>query len=96
LQDQHSFYEDFSQSSSQKYSSASSTSSSLEQAYALLEIPTTANKTEVKKAYRRSISRNHPDKLIAKGVPEAMIRLANEKTHKLTQAYEMICKNKGW
>ncbi len=55
-----------------------------------------ASKQEVKKAYRRLLSRNHPDKLIAQGLPEAMIKVANEKTQKIMKAYELICRSKGW
>ncbi len=71
-------------------------SNSLEHAFALLEITPQATKQEVKKAYRRLLSKNHPDKLIAKGLPEAMIKIANEKTHKIMKAYELICQTKGW
>ena len=63
---------------------------SLDDAYALLEIEQGASDAEVKNAYRRMLSRHHPDKLIAKGLPEEMIRLANEKTFAIRQAYEQI------
>lgn len=56
---------------------------SLAHAYAILELNQNANKQEVKRAYRRLISRNHPDKLIAQGLPEEMIKKANDKTQKL-------------
>lgn len=69
---------------------------SLMQAFAILEVKPNATKQEVKKAYRRLISLNHPDKLIAQGLPEAMIKMANEKTQKITKAYEQICTAKGW
>lgn len=73
-----------------------SAKSTLDHAYALLEITPATTKQEVKKAYRRLLSKNHPDKLIAQGLPEAMIKIANEKTHKIMKAYELICQNKGW
>lgn len=69
---------------------------SLTHAYAILELNHDANKQEVKRAYRRLISRNHPDKLIAQGLPEEMIKIANDKTQKITKAYEQICVSKGW
>ena len=69
---------------------------SLAMAYAILELDRNANKQEVKRAYRRLISRNHPDKLIAQGLPEEMIKIANDKTQKITKAYELICTSKGW
>jgi DnaJ like chaperone protein len=65
-------------------------------AYAILELKPNANKEEVKNAYRRLISRNHPDKLIAQGLPEEMIKMATDKTQKIAKAYELICRRKGW
>ena len=68
----------------------------LDHAYALLEVNANASKQEVKRAYRKLLSRNHPDKLIAQGLPEEMIKIANDKTHRLMKAYELICQLKGW
>lgn len=90
-----------SHSSSHSYSSYSRynyqpTKTNIDYAYALLEVPATASKQEVKKAYRRLLSRNHPDKLIAQGLPQEMIKIANEKTQKIVKAYELICTSKGW
>lgn len=88
-------------SSSHSYSSYSRynyqpTKTNLDYAYALLEVPKDAGKQEVKKAYRRLLSRNHPDKLISQGLPQEMIKMANEKTQKIVKAYELICSSKGW
>lgn len=107
LQQQHRFYEDFGkQTNYQQHQSNYSSSThqktyhkpqtSTEYAYSILGVPVTANKLEVKRAYQRLISRNHPDKLIAKGLPEAMIKVANEKTQQIRKAYEQICAEKGW
>ena len=38
------------------------------------------------------MSQNHPDKLVAKGLPEEMMLLAKEKTQKIRKAYETILK----
>ncbi|MBA2649410.1 MAG: co-chaperone DjlA [Legionella sp.] len=72
------------------------TSNTLDHAYALLEVSPKASKQEVKRAYRRSMSINHPDKLIAQGLPQEMIKIANDKTQKIIKAYDLICKSKGW
>jgi DnaJ like chaperone protein len=64
--------------------------SSLQDAYEVLGLKPTASDDEVKKAYRRLMSQNHPDKLVAKGLPEEMMKLAKEKTQKITKAYETI------
>ena len=85
------------QGSYQRYQAAYQRSTSgLDHAYALLEVSTQATKQEVKKAYRRLLSKNHPDKLIAQGLPESMIKIANDKTHKIMKAYELIAQTKGW
>lgn len=68
----------------------------LNHAFSILEVAPTSTKHEVKRAYRRLISRNHPDKLIAKGLPEEMIKMATDKTQKISKAYEQICEIKGW
>jgi DnaJ like chaperone protein len=36
------------------------------------------------------MSENHPDKLIARGVPDSMIKLATEKSQEIQAAYELI------
>lgn len=62
----------------------------LNDAYAVLNVKPSATDSEVKKAYRRLISQHHPDKLVAKGLPEEMMTLAKEKTQKIRKAYEII------
>lgn len=41
------------------------------------------------------MSQHHPDKLLSKGLPEEMIKLATEKTQKIKAAYDRICAAKG-
>jgi len=64
-------------------------------AYEVLGISASASNDEVKKAYRRLMSKNHPDKLIAQGVPPEMVKLATQKTQKIMQAYESIKDSRG-
>jgi DnaJ like chaperone protein len=64
--------------------------------YTLLGVSPTANKQEVKRAYRKKVSLYHPDKYIAKGHSEAQIKQANEKTQAIRKAYDAICTYKGW
>lgn len=58
--------------------------------YTVLDVAKSASDAEVKRAYRRLMSQHHPDKLVAKGLPEEMIKLANEKTSQIRKAYERI------
>ncbi len=69
---------------------------SLEDAYAILNIDEGASDSEVKKAYRRLTSQHHPDKLVAKGLPQEMMKLAEEKTHEIRSAYERIRSERGF
>jgi len=64
--------------------------SSLREAYAVLGVEAGDSDAKVKKAYRRMMNQHHPDKLVAKGLPEEMMRLATEKTQEIKQAYELI------
>lgn len=70
--------------------------SDLGDAYRTLGVSQTAQQSEIKKAYRRLMSQNHPDKLIAKGLPPEMIQVATQKTQQIKSAYERICTAKGW
>jgi DnaJ like chaperone protein len=67
----------------------------LDQAYQVLGLTSKASNAEVKRAYRRLISQHHPDKLVSKGLPEEMMKLAAQKTHEIRQAYELITKSRA-
>jgi DnaJ like chaperone protein len=67
----------------------------LAQCYAELEVSASANDQEVTKAYRRQMSRHHPDKLVARGLPESMAQWAKEKTQRIQEAYEAIRAARG-
>lgn len=64
-------------------------------AYQILGIEPTATTQELKRAYRRQMSQHHPDKLIAKGLPEEMLEMAKEKTQAIRAAYERIMATRG-
>jgi DnaJ like chaperone protein len=68
---------------------------SLHEAYEILGVKSSASDAEVKKAYRRLMNQHHPDKLVAKGLPEEMMKLATEKTQEIKTAYELIKKNRA-
>lgn len=67
----------------------------IDAAYRALGIESSANDKEVKRAYRKLISQHHPDKLIAQGVPEDMVKMATEKSQEIRAAYETVCKARG-
>src|SRR5882757_6338417 len=67
----------------------------LEQAYKVLETSAAASKAEIVKAYRRQLSRHHPDKLKANGLPDSMIEHAKQRTQQIIEAYELIRERRG-
>ncbi len=67
-----------------------STADELANAYQALGVVSTASDKDIKKAYRKLMSQYHPDKMIAKGVPEDMLAMATEKTQEIQSAYEVI------
>ncbi|MGX5174974.1 co-chaperone DjlA [Aliikangiella sp. IMCC44653] len=69
---------------------------SIEQAYAVLGISADADKASIKKAYRKLMSQHHPDKLVAKGMPQEMVKVATEKSQEIQAAYDMIKNQKGF
>lgn len=62
----------------------------IEDAYRILELNPGTDFVKVKKAYRRMISKNHPDKLVSQGLPEEMVAVANRKTQAIVGAYELL------
>ena len=68
----------------------------LDDAYAALGLTPTATDAQVKQAYRRLMSQNHPDKLAAKGLPESMRQVAEERTREISTAYALIKEARGF
>lgn len=61
--------------------------------YAVLGIGSAAGEREIKTAYRRLMSRHHPDKL--GDVPEELKRRAEERAREINAAYEKIRAERG-
>ena len=64
-------------------------------AYAILGVDESCSDAELKRAYRRMMNRHHPDKLVAKGLPEEMMRVATEKTREIKAAYDRLKRERG-
>jgi DnaJ like chaperone protein len=68
---------------------------SVAEAYEVLGVVRGATDAEVTKAYRRLMNQNHPDKLVARGLPESMMKIAEEKTRQIRAAYEVLRAARG-
>jgi DnaJ like chaperone protein len=64
-------------------------------AYEILEVDSKAADEEVSKAYRRQLSKHHPDKLKANGLPDSMLEHAKQRTQQIIEAYESIKSARG-
>jgi DnaJ like chaperone protein len=82
-------------SSSQGPGSGPSSSARLADAYEVLGVPASSADAAVTKAFRRLMSQNHPDKLVAQGLPESMIAAAHERTQRILEAYELVKNHRG-
>ncbi len=69
---------------------------SLDDAYEALGVSSDVDDKTLKRAYRKLMSENHPDKLIAQGVPEDMVKLATERSQEIQAAYEMVKKSRSF
>ncbi len=67
----------------------------LTDAYEVLGVAASATDAEVTKAFRKLMSRNHPDKLVAQGLPESMIAAAHERTQRILEAYDLAKTHRG-
>lgn len=74
---------------------ARSASARLTDAYEALGVSAQASDADVTLAYRRLMSQNHPDKLVAQGLPESMVTAAHERTQRILEAYETVKNHRG-
>ena len=69
--------------------------SSIDQAYALLNLSVQASNDEVKKAYRALVREYHPDIIKSQGASDEYLKEATEKVQEINAAYEMIKQSRG-
>lgn len=70
------------------------TEAALDDAYKALGVGRDSTDAEVKRAYRKLMSRYHPDKLIGQGMPDDMVAMATEQAKEIQLAYDLIKKQR--
>jgi DnaJ like chaperone protein len=63
--------------------------------YTVLGVRREQSDDEIRANWRRLMRENHPDKLVAQGLPAEFVALANEKVAVLNAAYDRIAKERG-
>ena len=63
--------------------------------YTVLGIDPDISDVDLKRAYRRIASQNHPDRLIARGAPPALQKVADAKMAAINAAYAAILKQRA-
>ncbi|NVK33739.1 MAG: DnaJ family molecular chaperone [Rhodobacteraceae bacterium] len=63
--------------------------------YLVLGLGPEASDEELKSRYRREVRETHPDRLIARGVPEEFVRIANDRMASLNDAWGQIRQERG-
>jgi len=71
-------------------SASAGSRTSVADAYRILGVDSDVSDADLKRTYRRLMSQHHPDKLVAKGLPDEMIQDATRKTQQIKTAYETI------
>ena len=64
--------------------------------YEILGLARAAGDKEIKAAYRKLVRENHPDQLIAQGMPAEFVALANQKLATINVAYDRIREQRGF
>ena len=65
------------------------------EALSLLGVRPDSDPATVKRAYRRLLSRHHPDKLAGTGANPARLHAATARTRELHEAYRLVCDRHG-
>ncbi len=63
--------------------------------YAIIGVSRADGDDVIKAAHRKLVQENHPDRLVAQGMPQEFIDLANERLAKINAAYDRIRQQRG-
>jgi DnaJ like chaperone protein len=70
--------------------------SRIKDAYTALGLSEDASDAEIKRAYRKLVSENHPDKLAQRGLPDSVREVAEERIREINVAYDLVKEARGF
>ena len=62
----------------------------------VLSLTPQANNDEIRKQYRKLVAENHPDRYIARGLPNEVVDIANRKLAAINAAYAVVARERGF
>jgi DnaJ like chaperone protein len=63
--------------------------------YTILGVTREMSNDEIRAARRKLVRDNHPDRLMAQGLPEEFVNMANDKLATINAAYDKVAKERG-
>ena len=78
-----------------RFSATARNLSGADDAYAVLGLSRSASDDEIKTTYRKLVREHHPDRLVAKGMPEEFVERANKTLAAINAAYDRIEKERN-
>ena len=78
-----------------RFSATARNLSGADDAYAVLGLSRKASDDEIKQTYRNLVREHHPDRLVAKGMPEEFVERANKTLAAINVAYDRIEKERN-
>jgi len=78
-----------------RFSATARNLSGADDAYAVLGLSRSASDEAIKQTYRQLVREHHPDRLVAKGLPQEFVLQANKTLAAINAAYDVIAKERG-
>lgn len=85
----------FDQATVERVTAIAMSDSETDDPYVILGMPRSASDDEIKAAHRKLVIEHHPDKLIAQGLPEEFVEIANQKLAAINAAFDKIKQERG-
>jgi DnaJ like chaperone protein len=78
-----------------RYSATARNLSGADDAYAVLGLSRSAGDDQIRQTYRKLVREHHPDRLVAKGLPQDMVEHANKTLASINAAYDRVAKERN-